>query len=167
MSILSDQFLGQRLEIIHQVDFNSLQEKVLYRSLPSIEELHNYTRYKMISTGVSQISKPGIKNGMYTAYGIEHDELSLPTSSSNVQKRMNRKRLKKNRTILQQESDFLLRIGDINPRIGILAWGSTTGAVQEAVSLLLEDGYNIGAIAPLQLKPKRQKPPLWDYGGTN
>jgi len=151
--ILSDQFLGQRLEIIPTVDFKALQSKVISRSLPLNEELHNYKRYKMTSSGVSPISKPGIKNGMYTAYGTEHDELSIPTSSFNIHERMSRKRLKKNQTILQQESDLLLRIGNINPRIGILAWGSTTGAVQEAVSSLLKDGYNIGAIAPRQLKP--------------
>ncbi len=121
--ILSDQFIGQRLEIIPQVDFKAMQSMVINRSLPSIEELHNYSRYKMTPNGVSPLSKPGIKNGMYTAYGIEHDELSLPTSSSNIQKRMNRKRLKKNQTILQQESDILLRLGNMNPRIGILSLG--------------------------------------------
>jgi len=99
------------------------------------------------------MSRPGIKNGIYTAYGIEHDEMNRPTSSFDIHKRMTYKRSKKNQTIQQQEADLLWRFGDTNANIGIIGWGSTKGVIEEAVSTLKDNGNNITAMIPRQLDP--------------
>lgn len=151
--VLSDQFLGQRLEVIPKVNFDALKPKIITRQFASGEELQPYQRFKMTETGVSPISAPGIKGGMYTAAGIEHDETGRPTSNAELDEKMTHKRAKKNQVILQEESNLLWRCGDHDPDIGILAWGSTTGVVQEAVTKLQAEGHKVAALVLRQLAP--------------
>lgn len=151
--VLSDQFLGQRLEVIPKVNFDALKPKIITRQFASGEELQPYQRFKMTETGVSPISAPGIKGGMYTAAGIEHDETGRPTSNAELDEKMTHKRAKKNQVILQDESNLLWRCGDHDPDIGILAWGSTTGVVQEAVTKLQAEGHKVAALVLRQLAP--------------
>ncbi|RIK77356.1 hypothetical protein DCC62_09635 [candidate division KSB1 bacterium] len=151
--VLSDQFLGQRLEVIPKVNFEALKAKIVTRQFASGEELQPYQRFKMTETGVSPISAPGIKGGMYTAAGIEHDETGRPTSNAELDEKMTHKRAKKNQVILQDESNLLWRCGDHDPDIGILAWGSTTGVVQEAVTKLQAEGHKVAALVLRQLAP--------------
>ncbi|MDZ7268185.1 MAG: 2-oxoacid:acceptor oxidoreductase subunit alpha [candidate division KSB1 bacterium] len=151
--LLTDQFLGQRLEVIPQVDFAALQPKVITRTLPTAEELQHYQRFKFTDSGVSPISAPGIKNGMYTAAGIEHDETGRPTSNAELDEKMTRKRALKSETIRKQEPGLLWRCGDQDPEIGILAWGSTKGVVQEAVARLQREGRKVAAMVLRQLAP--------------
>lgn len=151
--VLSDQFLGQRLEVIPKVNFDALKGKIITRQFASGEELQPYQRFKMTETGVSPISAPGIKGGMYTAAGIEHDETGRPTSNAELDEKMTHKRAKKNEVILQDESNLLWRCGDHDPDIGILAWGSTKGVVQEAVTKLQAEGHKVAALVLRQLAP--------------
>lgn len=151
--VLSDQFLGQRLEVIPKVNFDALKPKIITRQFASGEDLQPYQRFKMTETGVSPISAPGIKGGMYTAAGIEHDETGRPTSNAELDEKMTHKRAKKNQVILQDESNLLWRCGDHDPDIGILAWGSTTGVVQEAVTKLQAEGHKVAALVLRQLAP--------------
>ncbi|MCL4707848.1 2-oxoacid:acceptor oxidoreductase subunit alpha [bacterium] len=151
--VLSDQFLGQRLEVIPKVNFDALKPKIITRQFASGEELQPYQRFKMTETGVSPISAPGIKGGMYTAAGIEHDETGRPTSNAELDEKMTHKRAKKNQVILREEPNLLWRCGDHDPDIGILAWGSTTGVVQEAVTKLQAEGHKVAALVLRQLAP--------------
>lgn len=151
--VLTDQFLGQRLEVIPNFDFAACQSQVISRTLPAAEDLQPYQRFKMTKTGVSPISAPGVKGGMYTAAGIEHDETGRPTSSAELDEIMTRKRSRKVQVIEQEESPLLWHCGDDEPEIGILAWGSTKGVVEEAVTRLQQDGYRIAALVTRQLSP--------------
>lgn len=151
--VLSDQFLGQRLEVIPKVNFDALKPKIITRQFASGEELQPYQRFKMTETGVSPISAPGIKGGMYTAAGIEHDETGRPTSNAELDEKMTHKRALKNQVILREEPNLLWRCGDHDPDIGILAWGSTTGVVQEAVTKLQAEGHKVAALVLRQLAP--------------
>lgn len=151
--VLSDQFLGQRLEVIPKVNFEALKSKIITRQFAAGEDLQNYQRFKMTETGVSPISAPGIKGGMYTAAGIEHDESGRPTSNAELDEKMTLKRAKKNEIILQDEANLLWRCGDHDPDIGILAWGSTKGVVQEAVLKLQAEGHKVAALVLRQLAP--------------
>src|SRR5512145_274437 len=151
--VLTDQFLGQRLEVVPDVDFAALRPRVITRELPAAEDLQQYQRFKTTDSGVSPISSPGIKGGMYTAAGIEHDELGRPTSNTELDEKMTCKRARKIQIIRQEEAHLLWRRGDHEPDIGILAWGSTKGVVAEAVARLQQEGYKIAAIVPRQLAP--------------
>lgn len=151
--VLSDQFLGQRLEVIRPVDFQALGDQVIDRLRPSEEELVAYRRFKITETGVSPITMPGMKGGMYTAAGIEHDEMGRPTSDADIHEKMTRKRWKKLQTVERQEDDLLWHDGDADARVGIVAWGSTKGVVEEAVSRLRRRGFKLAALVPRRLVP--------------
>jgi len=151
--ILTDQFLGQRLEVVRSVDFNALKSKVVSRLTPTDEETKQYQRFKLNESGVSPVSVPGMKGGMYTAAGIEHNELGSPTSNARLEEKMTEKRQRKMDTLLRSEEDQILTYGDDEAGIGIVAWGSTKGVVLEAVDALRSKGLQLKAIVPRQLAP--------------
>lgn len=151
--VLTDQFLGQRLEVVRSVDFNALKPKVISRLVPTDEEAKQYQRFKMTESGISPISIPGMKGGMYTAAGIEHNEEGNPTSNAQIEERMTIKRQKKMDILQKTEEDLILTYGDDDATIGVLAWGSTKGVVVEAVDALRTQGLQVKAVFPRQLAP--------------
>jgi len=151
--LLTDQFLGQRLEVVPRVDFESLRSKVIRRLAPNDEELKAYQRFKLTASGVSPVSVPGIRGGMYTAAGIEHNERGNPTSNVELEEKMTAKRTKKMQVLVASEEDLIWEYGDPNARFAILAWGSTKGVVVEAVDALRSRGTPAKAIIPRLLAP--------------
>mgnify|MGYP006289843591 CR=1 FL=1 len=157
--VLSDQYLGHRKETFESSDLigngngsGKGFKKKIERVLPSDEEKENYQRFKMTDTGVSPITYPGIKGGMYQAAGIEHDEYGLPSSDTELHAKMDEKRYKKNQYILE-EIDFVRYYGPEDAEIGVLGWGSSKGAIKEAVLKLNKEGYSVKAAIPQALFP--------------
>ena len=151
--LLTDQFLGQRLEVVPRVDFESLKAKVITRIRPNDEELKAYQRFKLTESGISPVAVPGLKGGMYTAAGIEHNEKGNPTSNAQIEENMTAKRTRKMQKLLETEEDLIWEYGDPEARFGILAWGSTKGVVVEAVDRLRGEGRSAKAIIPRLLAP--------------
>ncbi len=155
--VLSDQYLGHRKETFEQSDFfgngnGKGFKKQIQRTVPSDEERENYQRFKMTETGVSPITYPGIKGGMYQAAGIEHDEYGLPSSDVEIHARMDEKRYKKNEHIAK-ELDFVRFYGPEDAELAVLGWGSSKGAIKEAVLQLNNEGYSVKAAVPQALFP--------------
>jgi len=157
--VLSDQYLGHRKETFESSEFFGSGngngkgfKKKIERLLPSDEEKEIYKRFKMTETGVSPITYPGIKGGMYQAAGIEHDEYGLPSSDTDLHAKMDEKRYKKNKYILE-EIDFVRFYGPDEAELGVLGWGSSKGAIKEAVLKLNKEGYSVKAAIPQALFP--------------
>lgn len=151
--ILSDQFLGQRVEVIPEIDFEAFRDQVIERLHPSPEDLADFKRFQLTDSGISPFSQPGIKGAIYTAAGIEHDEYGHPTSDADWHEKMAEKRERKLATLAKEEDPFLLRIGPLDASLGILAWGSTKGAVEEALRRSLDEGVEVAAMIPRRLSP--------------
>ena len=151
--LLTDQFLGQRLEVVPRVDFESLRSKVIRRLHPNDEELKAYQRFKLTASGISPVAVPGLRGGMYTAAGIEHNERGNPTSNAELEEKMTAKRTKKMQVLVASEEDLIWEYGDPDARFAILAWGSTKGVVTEAVDVLRSKGTPAKAIIPRLLAP--------------
>jgi 2-oxoglutarate ferredoxin oxidoreductase subunit alpha len=94
--------------------------------------LENYERYRDTPSGVSPMSVPGMRNGMYQTNGLEHDEAGRPDSLYLTHEKMNEKRYRKLWPIRDRYHSFR-RYGPAEADVGILCWGSSKGAVQEAV----------------------------------
>jgi 2-oxoglutarate ferredoxin oxidoreductase subunit alpha len=148
--ILSDQFMGQRKETV--VPFDISKVKVEGRTSPKIKEGNVYRRYEDTDTGVSPATWPGIKGGEYLASGIEHTEEGFPSSQYETHERMSAKRAKKIDT-LAVSYKFIRRYGPEKAKVGVLAWGSTKGAVREAVERLNRDGFAAAALVPQIIYP--------------
>ncbi|MBM2838254.1 MAG: 2-oxoacid:acceptor oxidoreductase subunit alpha [Deltaproteobacteria bacterium] len=148
--ILSDQFLGQRRETVSPFDLSGL--KLAQRLKPDIEELKGYKRYRLTDNGVSPLAVPGMEGGEHAATGLEHREDGSPSYDPDNHIAMTAKRWGK-LELAKLESVKPVRFGAADALIGIIGWGSTEGAVREAVSKANEVGLKVAALYPKLLNP--------------
>jgi len=147
--LLSDQSIGQRKQTISGTD---LEHGVVCRTLPSAVELEKYERYRETRNGVSPMSVPGIRGGEYQTNGLEHDASGRPASMYATHEKMNAKRYRKLWPIRDQYR-FYRRFGPERADLGIVCWGSSLGAVREAVSAANARGESVAAFVPRMLYP--------------
>lgn len=96
-------------------------------------------------TGISKRPIPGMKNGMYTLTGLAHDEDSHVAYDPAINQRSSEHRSRK-LAALQQS---LKRPGVYGAEEGdllLVGWGSTRGAIEEAVEKARNDGYNVSSL---------------------
>ena len=158
--ILSDQFLAQRAECIPRERIAaghgfSLQFERLKAS-PDEFKTGTFERYALTPTGVSPVSIPGIAGGEFQMTGLAHNERGRPTSQVELNKLQAEKRWRKLKEI-GDELHFVRHFGPDDARIGIIAWGSSKGAVKEAVLLLNAEGIKVKALVPQILYPIPQR----------
>ncbi len=171
--ILSDQSLGQRKESIPVPFLKGV--RIEERLRPDEGELKDYRRYRITPNGISPMAIPGMDMGWHVAQGIEHDEYCLPDYSPENRQRMMMKRLKKIEAAAQHianlreeggvlngmERDLLTysvrRYGSLEAEVGIIGWGSTEGAVREAMEIAQAEGISVSTIYPRILNPLPDK----------
>jgi len=95
---------------------------------------------------------PGMKNVVVKATSYEHDEQGITTEDSQIIKEMQEKRFKKLQLLLkEQKSKETVKVyGDKKSKNIIVSWGSTKGAVLEAMKYLKK---SVKFIQPLYLEP--------------
>ena len=148
--ILSDQFLGQRRETVSPFDMSGL--KLAQRLKPDTEELKGYKRYRLTDNGLSPLAEPGMDGGEHAATGLEHKEDGSPSYDPDNHRAMTAKRWRK-LELAKLDSVKPVRFGAADALIGIIGWGSTEGAVREAVSKANEEGLKVAALYPKLLNP--------------
>ena len=117
-----------------------------------------FKRFEFTDTGVSNRTIPGQKNGIFRVPSYEHDEFGWMSEDPEVRIKMVEKRNKKMVNILKEiswpniyniENGKIIKkeIKEINSEIDklktditIISWGSTKGAVLEAMKFLKIDG---------------------------
>jgi 2-oxoglutarate ferredoxin oxidoreductase subunit alpha len=147
--ILSDQAIAQCRATL---DGDDLVHEVVGRRIAAPEELTQFRRYVDTKDGVSPMAVPGMSGGMYQTNGLEHDERGRPSAMISVHEKMNAKRYRK-LDALAEKYKLFRRYGAEKPEVGILCWGSTTGAVREAIEQLTAEGIRVAAFIPRLLMP--------------
>ncbi len=150
--ILSDQFIGGRLESINPIKLDEI--KNYERIAPKKEELGvgKYKRYSLDTpNGVSPMATIGLEGGQHYISGLEHDEFGKPTSETSLHEIMSEKRYRKFEEI-RKESKFY-HYGDDNAKIGIIGWGSTNGPIMEAIDRAENEGLSVKGLVPEMLYP--------------
>ncbi|MEM4970305.1 MAG: 2-oxoacid:ferredoxin oxidoreductase subunit alpha [Sulfolobales archaeon] len=109
------------------------------------EPVKDYKRFAFTEDGISPrafIGTPGIVM-WYT--GDEHDEHGHITEDPETRYAMYMKRLKKLETADREipEEERAILYGDENADITIVSWGSTKGAILDAMEVLRDKGYKI------------------------
>lgn len=149
--LMTDQSLAHRTETMPRPDLSRVP--VIDRLRPTEEELKDgYRRFELTEDGVSPMSAPGMRGGMYVAPGLEHDEEAHPKYDPETHTKMSRKRFKK-LEVAALEPIYLPRYGADDAEIGVIGWGSSEGAIREAVELAIAEGYKVAAIHPRLLNP--------------
>ncbi len=145
--LLSDQSIAQRRQ---SIDIDALQHEVIPRRVASGGQ--DYRRYAFTPDGVSPMTIPGTKGGIYQTNGLEHDEYGRPSAMFGTHEQMNTKRFRKLEAIADRYPLFS-RFGAQDPDIGILCWGSSAGTVREAMATMERERIRVAAFVPRMLMP--------------
>jgi 2-oxoglutarate ferredoxin oxidoreductase subunit alpha len=152
--VLSDQFMGQSRAVVARpadVAFAGQRKTAPARAEGNAEL---YKRYLVDASGVSPMAIPGTPGAAYTADGLTHNERGIPTSGAADHRAQLDKRDRK-----LAQVDYGARWADIEgdgaETIAVVTFGSTTGAVREAIARARDDGIRVRLISVRLLAPAR------------
>ncbi|MBN1907553.1 MAG: 2-oxoacid:acceptor oxidoreductase subunit alpha [Deltaproteobacteria bacterium] len=147
--ILTDQYLADSYRAVDPFDIESLPpvtagESKMDGSL--------YERYAITPGGISPRLLPGMSKGLVIADSDEHNAIGHITEDPYLRVQMVNKRLKKAEGI---KNDVIApeRLGDEDPEILLVSWGSTRGAVIEAISMIKALNHTAGGLHFSQVWP--------------
>jgi 2-oxoglutarate ferredoxin oxidoreductase subunit alpha len=131
--VLSDQLLGQARAIIDRPQRTPFVAARQVARSPGAD----YRRYAVSDSGVSPMSLPGTRGGQYTADGLEHNPRGTPSSQASDHRAQLDKRARKLALF-----DYGTSWADVEGEgeVAVVTWGSTTGAVREALARAAADG---------------------------
>ena len=104
------------------------------------------------ATGLSRRIIPGQPNGMYTATGLAHDERSKVAYTTEVNQRSSTMRSRK-LAVLQQMLLPPAVNGEAWGDLLVVGWGSTRGAIEEAVARAQAEGLAVSSLHLTFLSP--------------
>jgi 2-oxoglutarate ferredoxin oxidoreductase subunit alpha len=167
---LSDQSLSHRVQTIPPLRLDRITIRERLRAHPDPQstggfarpglcqrarETRPYQRYEITESGVSPMSLPGDPGGYYIAEGLEHDPTGAPDYAPATHIAMMEKRFRKLKAVEVEMRNWgvMDRFGDSNARVGVIGWGSTAGAVQEAVERARAQEMKVAGLYPKVLQP--------------
>ena len=151
--VLSDQYLGHRKATVPVPDPSKIS--IVERRTPTPEQLVHYKRYAFTPDHISPMAIPGMEGGGYVAEGLEHDEIGYPAASNHeMHLKTTQKRYGKFHEVEAIANDLVRIYGNPHPEIGVIGWGSSEGAIREAVQMAQDKGYSVGALHPKILYPQ-------------
>lgn len=154
--ILSDKHLG---ESYVTNKWFSMEGMAIDRGLIATEEYirkrGSYNRYEITESGISPRALPGTPLGMFRTTGDEHTEYGSITEDAMERIRMMDKRFRKMREVEKYyPEDKRIKIyGDARADISIIGWGSTKGAILDAMDMLKSDGLHANYLQILSVAP--------------
>ena len=122
---LSDQYLADSMSTIGTIDFSQYSP-----DNHIVQSQEDYHRYEDTPEGITPRSVPGFGEGLVCAVSDEHDETGQITEDYHTRIQMVHKRARKREALL--ESALMPKI-DGNGDIAIIGWGSSYGAISEAL----------------------------------
>ena len=103
-------------------------------------------------TGLSERFVPGQPGGMHTVTGLSHDEASKVAYSSGVHQRGNAMRSRKLAALQQMLAPPPVH-GEDRGDLLVVGWGSTKGAIEEAVDRAVAEGLRVSSVHLRFLSP--------------
>lgn len=118
-------------------------------------ESGNYERFKFTETGISPRIYLGTKNAVCWYTGDEHNPLGHISEEPTNRTEMMNKRMRK-LDIVDKEVPIGSKVnfyGDKNAKNIVVSWGSPKGAILEAITKLMQEGFSIGFIQVRMVYP--------------
>ena len=114
-----------------------------------------YKRYLDTQNGISPLAYPGTPSAIVKATSYEHDEYGITTEESEQITGMQKKRLRKRKTLIDELSkhEQVKVYGNLESRTVLISWGSTKGACMEVAEEL-----GLKMVQPLVLEPFPEEP---------
>ncbi|MDO8748517.1 MAG: 2-oxoacid:acceptor oxidoreductase subunit alpha [Candidatus Omnitrophota bacterium] len=134
--ILSDQLLADSYLTVDSFDVESLKIERHILSDEELKNIKNYKRYQITDSGISPRALPGNPYGLVVADSDEHDEEGHITEDVDyIRPEMVKKRNRKTAGLLKEMS-APIQYGPPEAKNIIIGWGSSYGALKEAVDIL-------------------------------
>jgi 2-oxoglutarate ferredoxin oxidoreductase subunit alpha len=143
--LLTDFFLHNRVENIDPPK-PSEEDVKDGNILPDESKKGNYNRFENTESGISPRALPGMEGYIFAATGLEHTEKGLPDYTADNHMMMSEKRHRKIYNALKDLPEPVEYDPEKKYDIGIITWGSTSGAALEAVALAREKGIKAGIL---------------------
>jgi 2-oxoglutarate ferredoxin oxidoreductase subunit alpha len=150
VAILSDAALGTSQQPFPRPQFSEdwLAPPIDQSEIPAGAKAYDWNP----KTGLARRFIPGQPGGMHTLTGLAHDKLShvaYDPDSNELGLRMRSLKLAALQKTLKPEPVFGDRKGDLL----VIGWGSTKGAIEEAVGNLRAEGHKISSVNLTFLQP--------------
>ncbi|MDR5673343.1 Pyruvate:ferredoxin oxidoreductase or related 2-oxoacid:ferredoxin oxidoreductase, alpha subunit [Halalkaliarchaeum sp. AArc-CO] len=110
--------------------------------------------HEITDDGISPRAFPGTDGGAHMSTGLEHDELGRRTEDTEMRKKQVEKRNRKVETAIEREEFGYREFGDPDADSLVITWGSTEGALVEALSFLEEEGIDARVISVPYIFPR-------------
>lgn len=115
---------------------------------------NGYKRFEFTENGISPRVRLGTENGIFWNTGDEHNEYGHITEEPEIRDKMMEKRMKKLELLLNEVSNEEKAIFyNNNSSITVVSWGSTKGAILDALDMLKKDGIKVNFIQFKLLHP--------------
>ncbi|MGP6219727.1 2-oxoacid:acceptor oxidoreductase subunit alpha [Caldiplasma sukawensis] len=142
---MTDLYLAEHYETIENLKFEYKMERGKILEKADGE----YKRYEFTKDGISFRALPGTPGLMHNEDSDEHDEkgdvVSDAVTDPEIRKKIMEKRMRKMETLMKSlPKTETYRFDDAE--YAVIQWGSTQGAVEEAIDILREKGIKVGAI---------------------
>lgn len=156
--ILTDQHLASSYFTLEPFDLArvTIDRGLLYAGE---EPAAAYQRHALTKSGISPRAFPGLSKALVVTDADEHDERGHLTEDAAMRTAQVRKRMRK-LVSLHQEIAAPLQHGPKRAEITLIGWGSTYGAIHEAVNILHKEGASINMIHLEDLWPFPAAPVL-------
>ncbi len=116
---------------------------------------NGYLRYALTESGVSPRSRPGTKGGQFWATTDEHSPDGHITEGVRMRMAMVEKRFKK-LELAAREIPLDIALGSYGPRsaeLTVVGWGSTKGAILDAIDRLADEGVVVNFLQIRLMRP--------------
>jgi 2-oxoglutarate/2-oxoacid ferredoxin oxidoreductase subunit alpha len=138
--LMTELDMGQNFRTAREFHFDKIGiDRGRLLSQDDLLGMDDFKRYEFTADGISPRALPGMKNGLHMVEGNEHNEKGYRDEDPDMRRRMMDKRMKK----LDAAAKDLIASkvwGEPKADIGIIATGSTLGAIVEAQGQLAQKG---------------------------
>ena len=156
--LLTDQYTADSNITIPMYDLSKVKIERHVASEKDIASDEVYKRYKVTENGISPRLIPGsVKGQVAIIDSDEHTEEGHITEESEVRISQMEKRFRKISSIIEDDLQEPEYFGADSIDILLVGWGSTYGALRDAVKLLNDSGIKTGALSFGDIYPLPQK----------
>jgi 2-oxoglutarate ferredoxin oxidoreductase subunit alpha len=150
--ILTDHHLASSYATVDPFDLSQVNIDRGLLFLGDENEAFEYRRHRITQSGISPRAFPGLGRALVVTDCDEHDEEGHLTEDAEERTSQVQKRMRKLFS-LKQEIGTPQRYGPKKAEITLIGWGSTYGAIHEAVDILRREGTDINMLHLNELWP--------------
>ena len=147
--ILTDHYQATCYSSIEKPDLSkvTIDRGLIYDGDPAA-----YKRHKITENGISPRAFPGLSKALVVTDSDEHDESGHLIEDAATRTAQMQKRLRKIQG-MKVDMDEVKTYGPKRAETTLIGWGSTYGALQEAVDILRKDSYKVNLLQLNHLWP--------------